>query len=358
MPDRSDTSQERFRIICPSFSTQLPLSHGQYSNVLGIASIVFGFNGKPNPPTHFQIQIYHKTLSFQTHLLAVLQTDPEGIVRKEAVCLITSIYEHHNINPQQSDMLFSTLAYCAVNDLHWEVKTSVLAFWKIVITRQFHQHGVVDGGFPTVIFSKQHKKIITLTQKEILSRLDSILHELSSLGCLGILLECLADDCDLEVLRIAIGTIKDMMVFLNKYSYLQNNTLSETVASESEPTASTSVNHMVESETGESIAEPYMDADSVIESIISANDINLLASAYENQLNFDGGNVSLIDEQYFKHFNKVTALDFVQRMSTIDLDGLLDRRLKWIEKSDSFSSLLDDIAVSLNIENLGSADCY
>ncbi|KAG4077805.1 hypothetical protein HA402_011234 [Bradysia odoriphaga] len=291
-----------------------------------------------------------------THLLTVLQTEPEGIVRKEAVCLVTSIYEHHNINAQQSDMLFSTLAYCAVSDLHWEVKTSVLAFWKIVITRQFHQHGVVDGGFPAVIFSKQHKKIITLTQKEILSRLDNVLGELSALGCLGILLECLTDDCDLEVLRIAIAIIKDMMAFLNKYNYLESNTLSETVTTENGP--ATSVNCIVESETGECIAEPYLDSDSVIESIISANDINLLATAYENQLNFNGENVALIDEQYFKQFNKVTALDFIRRISAVDLDGLHERRLKWIEKNDSFSSLLDDISFSLKIDNLSSADCY
>lgn len=253
-------------------------------------------------------------------------------------------------------MLFSTLAYCAVNDLHWEVKTSVLAFWKIVITRQFHQHGVIDGGFPAVIFSKQHKKIVTLTQKEILNRLDKILCELSALGCLGVLLECLNDDCDLEVFRIAIGIIKDIMGFLNKYNYLEENNLMETMTTVNGLPSPT--NSFVESETGESIAGPYMDSDSVIESIISANDINLLANAYQNQLNFEAEKLFVIDDQYFKRFGKVTAIDFIRRVYSADLDSLHQKRLDWIAKNDSFRSLLDDISFSLKIDNLSSADCY
>lgn len=296
------------------------------------------------------------SFSFQTHLLKVLQTEPEGIVRKEAACLVTSIYDHQNIDPQQSDMLFSTLAYCAVSDLHWEVKTSVLAFWKIVITRQFHQHGVIDGGFPAVIFSKQHKKIVTLTQKEILNRLNSILSELSDLGCLGVLIECLNDECDLEVVRIAVGIIKDVLAFLKKYNYLEENNLTDTIPSASESPSTT--NKIVESETGESIASPELDSDSIIESIISANDINLLANAYENQLNFEVENIDLIDDQYFKQFRKVTAIDFIRRVYSINLDSLHEKRMDWIAKNDSFSSLLDDIASSLKINNLGSADCY
>lgn len=251
-------------------------------------------------------------------------------------------------------MLYSTLAYCAVNDLHWEVKTSVLAFWKIVITRQFHQNGVIDGGFPAVIFSKQHKKIITLTQKEILNRLDNILNELSALGCLGVLLECLNDDCDLEVLKIAVAIIKDIMAFLSKYNYLEQNTLAEPTVSDVGPPSV--CNSIVESETGEAIA--YMDADSIIEAIISANDINLLATAYENQLNFKSENITLFDEQYFKRFGKVTASKFIRQIQSINLDRLPEQRQDWIDKNDSFSSLLDDIVVSLKIDNLSSADCY
>lgn len=317
-------------------------------------SFVDGFNG--NQCTQITIVSLTLCIHFQTHLLTVLQTEPEGIVRKDAACLVKAIYDHQNIDPQQSDMLFSTLAYCAVNDLHWEVKTSVLAFWKIVITRQFHQHGVIDGGFPAVIFSKQHKKIVTLTQKEILNRLDKILCELSALGCLGVLLECLNDDCDLEVVRIAVGIIKDIMAFLNKYNYLEENTLTESMSSFNGLPSTT--NNIVECETGESIAGPYMDSDSVIESIISANDINLLANAYENQLNFEAENVALIDDQYFKRFGKVTAIDFIRRVYSVNLDSLHEKRVEWIAKNDSFGSLLDDIAFSLKVDNLSSADCY
>ena len=57
------------------------------------------------------------------------------------------------------------MAHCAVNDFYWEVKVNSLDFWRNVICRQFCHQGMIDGTFPAVTFSKEHKKIITLTDK-------------------------------------------------------------------------------------------------------------------------------------------------------------------------------------------------
>lgn len=57
------------------------------------------------------------------------------------------------------------MAHCAVNDFYWEVKINALDFWSRVICRQLSHQGMIDGTFPAVTFSKEHKKIITLNEK-------------------------------------------------------------------------------------------------------------------------------------------------------------------------------------------------
>ena len=120
----------------------------------------------------------------------MIGTESEGVVRREAVACITAIYNHQQIPEYCLDIIFSVLAHCAVNDFYWEVKVNALEFWRSVICRQFVYHGMIDGTFPAVTFSREHKKIITLTEKEIHLRLKKALNELSLRGCLGILISC------------------------------------------------------------------------------------------------------------------------------------------------------------------------
>lgn len=80
---------------------------------------------------------------------------------------------------------------------------------------------MIDNTFLVVTFSKEHKKIITLTNKEILLRLRKVLNELSLRGCLGVLLTCLDDKCDLEVLKQTVEIICRLMSMLNKYNYTE-----------------------------------------------------------------------------------------------------------------------------------------
>lgn len=107
----------------------------------------------------------------------VLVEESEGVVRREGVALLTAIYEKKKLVPPRDslDRVFSVMTYCAVNDLYWEVKTNALKFWMEVMCRQFQHQGVIDNTFPSVTFSKEHKKIVQLTQKEILLRLTKVI---------------------------------------------------------------------------------------------------------------------------------------------------------------------------------------
>lgn len=74
----------------------------------------------------------------------------------------------------------------AVLDFHWEVKISALKFWKHVIKSHLSDQGVLDGHFPKVTFSKEHRKIVSLNETEIKRRLNKALDELMKQNCLGV----------------------------------------------------------------------------------------------------------------------------------------------------------------------------
>lgn len=302
--------------------------------------------------------------SFQTHLTEVVHTECEGVVRKEAVALIIAMYETQRVPSNQLDCVFSTMAYCAVNDLHWEVKTKALEFWEVFMKRQFQHHGVIDGGFPAATFSKEKKKIITLTQKEITLRLSKILNELSARGCLGVLLACINDESDLSVVKATLCVIKNLTEFLQKYDYkdIEVNQPPDSGASSPVPGFVANCSDSVMTEIIESpvlTQSEINDSEEVIQSIVSAQDINLLALAYENQLNIvENNNEPAIDADYFKTFSNITASLFLRKVNSTDLGALLKCRTDWMAHTESFGSLLNDMLYSLKIDDVNDADCY
>lgn len=317
------------------------------------------------------------SMDLMSHLLCVLRTDSEGIVRKEAVLLVCEIYKNHKISNHQYDLLFPTLAHAAINDLYWEVKINALYFWQVVIMRQLKHNGVIDGAFPAVTFSKEQKKIVTLTQKEIMTRLNKILDELSTRGALGVLLECLKDDCDLEVVKVAGSIVTKVNKFLERYNYQEEMKELNRPFVEMPvilPNADTNFaeldmhqTRLAASRSGSSTPTTptnRMESDQIIESIVSLDDINLLVNAYENQMQVDNTNqkastsTHIGDEQYFKAFTDIKPMEYLHRINQIDLESAIEQRNEWMKKNDSFGSLLDDIMFSLEIADVNSADCY
>lgn len=286
------------------------------------------------------------------------------MVRKEAVVLINSLYENQKVPSNQIESLCSALEEAAVNDLYWEVKVMALNFWHAVIWRQLQHQGVIDGTFPSVTFSKEKKKIVTLTQKEIILRLTKVLDELSAFGCLDVLLTCLEDEDDLLVVKASVHVIKCFSEFLNKYNYWQEtqeshkNSAAElaSLKSKSNSAQTEIVNNDSMIPSPEDTIE-FAKSDEVIESILSAQDVNLLAIAYENQMNVTSPEKNnKIDR--IKTQSNVSPHAFLQRIETTDLDELIKVRAQWLAQTESFSSLLNDMSCCLQVNEANEADCY
>lgn len=293
------------------------------------------------------------------------------MVRKEAVTLIASIYENQKVATTQLNSIYAALAYSSVNDLYWEVKVKALDCWHSVIKRELQYQGVIDGTFPSVTFSKEKKKIVTLTPKEITLRLTKILDELASRGCLGVLLACLKDEDDLLVVKASIHVIKCLSEFLDKYNYWEEFQKCEQaqidanrqspVSMQTDSIISNNTNKITSNSAAEeNIRNDSSRSDEVIQSIVSAQDINLLSMAYENQMNVvTRSNEDDIDNaDYVKRYSKITAHKFLKSIKSIDLDDLIKSKTEWLAQTDSFSSLLNDMLDSMQVNDANDADCY
>jgi len=288
------------------------------------------------------------------------------------------------------DIVFSVLGHCAVNDFYWEVKVNSLDFWNHVICRQFTHQGMIDGTFPTVTFSKEHKKIITLTEKEIHLRLHKVLNELSLRGCLGILVACL-QDCDLEVIRKAIKIVDKIMGYLNKYGFMKyyqkikknepnvgaipiidinyadfrKPEVKKEVNTRNNADSYKTVNVSLCSDNGElNRDDGYEDitcnGDIVIDSILQTDDMTLLSSFYNKNLNIEYSPPELghIDYDLFKKFAAVTSDDFLNVVTTTDFAKLVQDKSEWLQHTETFSTLLDDMLRSMGNDDDIDLDCY
>lgn len=311
----------------------------------------------------------------------MLGAESEGVVRREAVACIGAVYTHQQIPPNCLDMIFSVLAHCAVNDFYWEVKINALNFWRTVICRQFSHQGMIDGTFPAVTFSKEHKKIITLTDKEIQLRLRKVLNELSLRGCLGILIECLQDS-DLEVTKRVVAIVEKVMSYLNKYNFVEEYNKSKKFATRTDkPVKPVIDSNYSEFENNLARAkDPVVrnNADfrkttevtiskengeccpdiTIIESIVNSDDISLLSNTYKARHDVECDKIKLgqIDENLYKKFATVSADEFLDFVAKNDLQVLIRSKSEWLQHTENFSTLLDDVLRSFGHDM--DLDCY
>lgn len=300
-----------------------------------------------------------KNLDLEQEILSAICKEDEGIVRKEIVNLLTVMYENGRLSTE-NPLLFSTMCECAVNDLYWEVKIQALKFWASEIRRHFTNQGMIDGTFPQVTFSKEKKKIVTLTDKEIVLRIDKILSELSSCGCLAVLLRCLNDQCDTEVVKATVVLTKKLFNCFYKYDYIKKiSSTSETTTPRPPTNAQMSVDEAIVMDSF-SMPSPMVDLktiESVIDSITSTDDINLLAFNYQNHLNGEASEERNVDVNYYKEFAKITPLEFINKVKIIDIDKLVSIKDDWMKETESFNSLLDDILSGVS-GSQADVDCY
>lgn len=308
------------------------------------------------------------------YLVEITKTEVEGVIRKEAVVLITRIYENQKVQTNQLESIYEALAIAAIHDLFWEVKVKAIEFWHCVIKRQLQDQGVIDGTFPSVTFSKENKKIVTLTQKEITLRLTKVLVKLSTFGCLGVLLASLDDHDDVLVVKKGVEVIKSLTEFLDKYKYWEehsHSTQRQTTEQSTSANAPSQVKRVkmsqvsVEAETEAETNSTDVDmpnSDDVIQSIVSAQDISLLSKAYENKLIVDPEGTfqhePIEHEEHFKCFRQITPDAFLGKIKRTNLIDLLKTRTEWLAQTESFTSLLNDMSYSLQAHESHDADCY
>lgn len=274
--------------------------------------------------------------------MRILQNESEALVRCETAKLICELFEHQLIPEERMFSVNTSMASAATHDLHWEVKVNALDFWQKVICNELSNQGMIDGAFPTVTFSKQHRKIVTLNEKEIQNRLNKVLLSLSDNGCLGVLLSTMQDKCDLPVAKKAVEITKKLSEHLKKYNMLNGDTCMDVFQGPVD-TYKTS-NITIETNDTEL-------SNSVIDSIVNCSDMNLLASVFQNQMqtnqmNGDVKDLKIVKPDYFKSF-------IVQ-----DLDSLITERCSWLASVDDLNSLLDDILQSYEDNDINNLDCY
>lgn len=263
------------------------------------------------------------------------------------------------------------MAFAAIQDLFWEVKVKAIEFWRCVIERHLQYQGVIDGSFPSVTFSKEHKRIVTLTQQEITRRLTKVLTRLSACGCLGVLLATLDDQDDLLVLKNGVSTIKTLTAFFDKYGYCEEvkrndifkaeKQLSVEISTTKDESGSSSCMNIDTDESKDLGPEVAIDSDEVIQSIVSTQDIALLSKTYENQMNINSMAAEQCHSDYKAFFDKVsnvTPLMFVEKIEATNLDELVQERIQWIAHVGSLGSLLNDMLYSLQAHESHDADCY
>lgn len=299
-----------------------------------------------------------KTMDLLDYLTTLLANEDEAIVRREAVNTLRVV--NCALRAPRNEKVVSTMIHCAAIDLHWEVRLNALEYWKISLEYCFSQQGMSEGRFPQQIFSTQQKKIITVDEKEIHNRITQGLQVFATNGGLGVLLANLDDTTDIEVMKAVVGIINNLRAKLDRYGYVEK-LLSNTTGSFGSLGSHVNMDtNNVNSQVGARMditEDNSNNDDEVIETIVTADDINLLIGTHQNALN-----KLQLDNQYdskvMDEFVKYTPTVFFQRLNQLNLDELLKSRTEWLSNTISFESLLEDIIFSFEDSDINGMDCY
>lgn len=297
----------------------------------------------------------------QEQILSILRNNQEGIVRKEACNVLCDLFQNLKLTASFRKTIYDHMVASALSDFHWEVQLSALKFWKIVLCSLLTDQGMLDGVFPPVTFSKQSRKIVTLNEAEIQRRLLKILDELSSVGCLTVLVKLLYDDTEPEIMESALSISNELLDIL--YRYKVPDHLKHTPG---EPANVEELLGNVKQEHAEWIASEEMEdiektqaSDNVIDGIVNADDINLLANIYERHMSLNSEEHELPMKPKIKLLRFASPYLFVNFLKGSDFKKVIEQKRQWSDGIRSISSLLDDILGIYEVqEEFNSLDCY
>ncbi|CAF4910160.1 unnamed protein product [Pieris macdunnoughi] len=284
-------------------------------------------------------------------LMADLCTNPEGIVRKEALNVLCEMYQNLKLNCPMKSAMYEKFLNASLNDFHWEVQIRALKFWRVVIRSLLGDQGMLDGTFPPVTFSIDSRKIVTLTDKEIQKRLLKILDQLASIGCLSILVKLLYEDTEVEVMELALSIANELLEILEKHKvpgFLR--------PSENDPKIS-EILTVEDNELAEEKMETanVMKSDDVIHDILNSDDMNLLTNIYERQMNLN--NEHTANKKKLTKF--ATPYTFVIFMKGNNFKETIERKKNWKEGIRSLSSVMEDMLGIYEVNSeVNTLDCY
>lgn len=291
-------------------------------------------------------------------LLSILRYNEEGIVRKEAINVLCDLYQNIKLTPDFKETLYEHMVSSALTDCHWEVQVSALKFWKIVYQSLLSNQGMLDGQFPPVTFSKETRKIVTLNEPEIQRRLLKILDTLATIGCLAVFVKLLHDDTEVAIMDVALSTAQELYDILSRYK------IQDCLHPDAEDISDVEevLCHIKEEMDDDDnvIMSDVQSPENVIEAILNANDMNLLANIYEQHMSLQVKKENVPLTPKMKLTRVVSPYMFVNYLKNADFKGIIDEKRKWNEGIRNISSLLDDVLGIYDINNgeINSLDCY
>ncbi|XP_023944565.2 uncharacterized protein LOC112050516 [Bicyclus anynana] len=296
--------------------------------------------------------------NIQELLLSILDNNPEGIVRKEACSVLCDVYQNVKMTQNFRATIYEHMVCAALSDFHWEVQVTALKFWKIVIQSFLNDQGMLDGTFPPVTFSRETRKIVTLNDREIQRRLSRILDELSSIGCLTVLVKLLHEDTEVDIMEAALSISMELLDTLEKYKVPENLKPNENdPKTVDELLRQIKLDNFVNLNGDVDAAQNLAKADNVIEGILKADDINLLANIYERHMSLDTDETEVKNQ--IKLLKFASPYLFVTFLKSRDFKQVIEYKKNWKDGIKSLSSLLDDVLGIYEVnDEVNSLDCY
>lgn len=261
------------------------------------------------------------------------------MVRKEAAKVLTRVYTNQKVEKNFQTTLYEVMMAAALDDLHWEVQLAALQFWKHEISSQLTYRGMIDGKFPSVTFSKEKRKIITLHDKEILRQLTSIMHDLSSIGCLTVLYECMNEVYNIEIMELAYCMATELIGILDKYKFgtIKDNAITYPMEAKLE-------------EKGEEMAIDLTltgnaeTREKVIDSIVNTDQSELLMNLHDSYFQTTSDEMEEDYRLNIPRKEKIHPNKFLDTFKGTDFRSIIKDKKKWnSEVYNSLDVLLDEI---------------
>ncbi|XP_034935397.1 uncharacterized protein [Chelonus insularis] len=287
----------------------------------------------------------------------LFKNESEAIVRKEAIALIKELYVHRKWPKATLKAINDIMVEAAILDLHWEVKINALKYWRHLMTVDLNDQGMLDGEFPNVTFSKEHRKIVTLDEREIKNLINKAMDTMAKQNCLGVLLLTLEDESDFEVSKNAANIIQELKGLLLKYN-VHKVGVDENIFEINNSTLDTVYVNQPSNSTNYQESNSSNDLSRVIDDIIDSNDASLLASIYKNvmKMDEDSGNRK---QEILERISKITREQFLSTILNSDINAYIEERCRWLNTyTVSFDSVLEDILTVYQQKDINTMDCY